>query len=133
MVPRNLLILALVLALAGGLSPWASSAQAGPAYEKAGKYDDLPTYEGKVLSVNHDAGRLTLRGEHGARTFEASPGKIAKLEKGQPVRVTYEQDGSGRRAVIVVPLVIPEGVTPAKDAAAVKQKLIEAGGAPDGD
>jgi len=124
---RKHLASVVVVSLALALTPWSTPAQAGPAYEKSGKYDDLPTFEGKVVTVDTDGGRLGLRGDGGFRIFSTSPKKLNALEKGMPVRVTYERSGSGNRAVRIVPLVIPEGASPAEDVAAAKEKLIKEG------
>ncbi|MDP3940166.1 MAG: hypothetical protein Q8R92_18785 [Deltaproteobacteria bacterium] len=112
-----------VVALALALTPWAAPAQAGPAYEKSGKYDDYPTFEGKVVTMDADAGRISLRGDDGFRTFSTAPKKLGGLEKGMPVRVTYEQTGSGNRAIQIVRLVIPEGASTDAEIAEAKERL----------
>ncbi len=127
MKTNTLLACALCVAIVVAFAAWSAPALAGPAYEKSGKYDDYPTFEGNVVTVNLDDGRLSLRGDGGFRTFSTSPKLLTSLEKGTPVRVTYEQTGSGNRAIQIVRLVIPEGASTDAEIAEAKVKLEKEG------
>ena len=117
---------ALFIVFGGGMALWAISAEAGPAYQPSGKHDDLPTYEGRVVSLNKDGGRISLRGDGGFRSFSVHPKKITKLKKGDLVRIIYKRVDSGNKVLVLLLLDKPVGASSDEAIAEAKEKLIEA-------
>lgn len=124
---RKGIVCALFILFGGGLALWVISAEAGPAYQPSGKHDDLPTYEGRVVSLNKDSGRISVRGDGGFRSFSVPPKKITKIKKGDLVRISYERVDSGNKAVVLHTLDKPVGASSDEAIAKTKEKLIEAG------
>lgn len=124
---RKGIVCALFILFGGGLALWAISAEAGPAYQPSGKHDDLPTYEGRIVSLNKDGGRVSVRGDGGFRSFSVHPKKIEKMKKGDLVRIRYERVDSGNKAVVLLLLDKPVGASSDEAIAETKEKLIEKG------
>jgi len=124
---RKGIFCALFILFGGGLALWVVSAEAGPAYQPSGKHDDLPTYEGRVVSLNKDGGRISVRGDRGFRSFSVHPKKISNLKKGDLVRISYKRVDSGNKAFVLTQLEKPVGASSDEAIAASKEKLIEKG------
>ena len=93
---RDVVVPVLILAVAAAVTPWNSVAVArgSKANQPAPIPGDVKTYEGKVVSVDADTGVLSIRGDDGFKTFEASSKDLAKVSARQRVSVIYKsKDG----------------------------------------
>jgi hypothetical protein len=113
---RTLLLTGLALAAT------IATASAGPAYQPPGRNPNALEYAGKAVSVNAEAGSLSVRGDSGFKTFKAARKQLGAVSVGDSVSVSYEAKEGRNEAISVSVTAKADGLTRSQKIAAEREK-----------